>query len=177
MAIESEIELPIPEDVEVEVSQGLIKVEGPNGQAQRQLHFPGIDIIKTDDSIVVSTESPRREQRAMVGTFSSHIRNMLTGVTEGFEYKMRVVYSHFPIQVKVQGREVVIENFLGEREPRKVAIRGDETEVRVQGDELTIKGVDKEAVGQTAANIEQATRITGYDPRVFQDGIYITEKA
>ena len=48
--------------------------------------------------------------------------------------------------------------------------------VEIKGDEVVVSGIDKEAVGQTAANIEQTTRIRGYDPKVFQDGIYPVDK-
>ena len=88
---------------------------------------------------------------------------------------MKIVYSHFPMRVNVKDRNVVIENFLGERHPRFADIRGD-TEVSVKGDTVTLKGINKEDVSQTAANIEKAAVIRGYDPRVFQDGIYITFK-
>jgi len=100
---------------------------------------------------------------------------MMSGVAYGFQYKLKLVYSHFPIQVKVEGRTISIDNFLGERKPRSARIMG-ESSVVVQGDELVVTGIDKEEVGQTAANIEQATRIKGRDPRVFQDGIYLVEK-
>jgi large subunit ribosomal protein L6 len=100
---------------------------------------------------------------------------MFHGVTEGWEYEMEVFYSHFPMQVTVEGAEVVIENFLGEKAPRRTTIHGD-TEVVVDDEELTVSGADKEAVGQTAADIEQLTKVSGKDTRVFQDGVYITAK-
>ena len=78
-------------------------------------------------------------------------------------------------EVKVQGDTVVIDNFLGERHPRSAKIVGS-AEVAVKGDEVTITGINKEHVGQTMANLEQATKIKGRDPRVFQDGIYLTSK-
>jgi large subunit ribosomal protein L6 len=86
-----------------------------------------------------------------------------------------VLYSHFPMQVDVEGDEVVIDNFLGERAPRRTEIRGD-TEVDIDGEDLVLRGPDKEAVGQTAADIEQLTRVKDKDTRVFQDGVYITQK-
>jgi large subunit ribosomal protein L6 len=86
------------------------------------------------------------------------------------------VYSHVPVTVKVEGKRVLIQNFLGERSPRVAKIIGD-TAVEVSGDEITVSGIDKEAVGQTARNIEQATSIKYRDLRVFQDGCYITERA
>jgi large subunit ribosomal protein L6 len=100
---------------------------------------------------------------------------MLYGVTEGWEYKMEVYYAHFPMQVNVQGDEVVIENFLGEKSPRHAKIRGD-TDVQIDGEELVLTGPNKEDVGQTAADIEQLTRVKDKDTRVFQDGVYITQK-
>jgi len=88
---------------------------------------------------------------------------------------MEVHYAHFPMQVDVDGDEVVIENFLGEKAPRRTPVRGD-TEVEIDGEEITLRGSDKEAVGQTAADIEQLTKVTDKDNRVFQDGVYIVEK-
>ena len=80
------------------------------------------------------------------------------------------------MKASVKGPEFVIENFLGEKHPRRAKILGD-TKVEVSGDQVILKGTDIEKVSQTAANIEQATRIRGFDPRIFQDGIYITKKA
>jgi large subunit ribosomal protein L6 len=100
---------------------------------------------------------------------------MIHGVTDGWEYTMEVYYAHFPMQVSVEGDEVVIENFLGERAQRRTPIRGD-TDVQIDGETVTLSGSDKEAVGQTAADIEQLTKVTDKDTRVFQDGVYIVEK-
>jgi large subunit ribosomal protein L6 len=88
---------------------------------------------------------------------------------------MEVFYSHFPMKVRVENDEVVIENFLGEKAPRRTTIHGD-TEVSVDGEEITLTGSDIESVGQTAADIEQLTRVKDKDIRVFQDGVYITTK-
>jgi len=110
-----------------------------------------------------------------MGTFESHVRNAVHGVTEGWTYEMEVFYAHFPMQVSVEGEEVVIENFLGEKSPRRTEIRGD-TDVEIDSEEITLRGPEKEAVGQTAAAIEQLTRVTDKDTRVFQDGVYITAK-
>jgi large subunit ribosomal protein L6 len=79
------------------------------------------------------------------------------------------------MQVDVEGDEVVISNFLGEKDDRRTTIRGD-TQVEVDGEKLTLSGPSKEDVGQTAADIEQLTRVKGKDTRVFQDGVYITRK-
>jgi large subunit ribosomal protein L6 len=72
-------------------------------------------------------------------------------------------------------RKLLIENFTGEKTPRIVRIVGDST-VRVSGDEIVIQGINLQDVSQSAANIEQATKIKDKDQRVFLDGIYIFEK-
>lgn len=168
--------IEIPEGVSVSLSQDVITATGPKGTVERMLWYPGVRIEVREDEVVVDAESSRKEQKAMVGTFASHIRNLITGVNEGFECKMSVVYAHFPMQVKVEGKTLVIGNFLGEKKPRVAKIVG-ETKVKVSGNEVTVSGINKEDVGQTAANIEQKTKIKRFDPRIFQDGIYIVQKA
>lgn len=168
-------EIEIPEGVEVTVENNVVKVKGPKGELERALKYPGVKIFMEDGKVVIYKDFPRRKDIAIARTFKAHINNMIKGVTEGFTYRLKVVYSHFPITVKVQGDKVVIENFLGEKAPRLAQILPG-VKVKVKGQEIVVEGIDKEKVGQTAANIEQATRITKWDRRVFQDGIYIVEK-
>ena len=168
--------IQIPEGVSVSLTQDVLTVRGPKGTVERKFWYPGIKVAVEEEEIVVDASSSRKEQKAMVGTFASHIRNLVTGVTDGFECKMTIVYAHFPMQVKVDGKNLVIGNFLGEKKPRLAKILG-ETKVKVSGNEVTISGINKEDVGQTAANIEQKTKIKRFDPRTFQDGIYIVQKA
>jgi large subunit ribosomal protein L6 len=168
-------EVPIETGVEVTVNNAVIRIEGPRGTLERDLWYPNIEIRVEQDKVCVGTSVNQKTQKSIVGTYASHIANMISGVTYGFQYKLKLVYSHFPIQVKVEGSTISIDNFLGERKPRSARIMG-ESSVVVQGDELVVTGIDKEDVGQTAANVEQATRIKGRDPRVFQDGIYLVEK-
>jgi large subunit ribosomal protein L6 len=171
----SRVALPIPDDVTASEDHLDLTVEGPEGTVTRQLWYPDIDVGVTDDTVVIESVEDDAQTLSTVGTFESHIENMFHGVTEGWEYEMEVFYSHFPMQVDVEGDEVVIENFLGEKAPRRTEIHAD-TDVSVDGEELTVSGPDIEAVGQTAADIEQLTRINDKDVRVFQDGVYITQK-
>jgi large subunit ribosomal protein L6 len=168
-------QIEIPEGVDVQVADSTVIVKGPKGQLSRRLWYPGIEINKEASYLVVNSKLDRKRQRAMVGTLAAHIGNMIAGVTLGFEYKMKVVYSHFPIQLKSGKNELIISNFLGERKSRSAKIVGG-TKVDLGKDEVTLSGIDKEKVGQTMANIEQATRVRGFDIRVFQDGIYLVEK-
>src|SRR5512145_1027787 len=168
--------IKIPEGVSVSLSQGVLTARGPKGTVERKFWYPGIKIEVMGEEVLVDAESSRKEQKAMVGTFTSHIRNLISGVSEGFECKMTIVYAHFPMQVKVEGKTLIIGNFLGEKKPRVAKILG-ETKVKVTGNDVFISGINKEDVGQTAANIEQKTTIKRFDPRIFQDGIYIVQKA
>jgi len=174
--METKRTIGIPEGVNVAISNLNVSISGPLGSLQRELWYPGVTIKRVDSEIVVDTDLSRREQLAMLGTFESHLKNMITGVTKGYEYKMKVVYSHFPIQLKTEGNHVLIGNFLGEKKARKANILGD-TRVTIKGDQVIVNGISKEEVGQTVANIQQATKIRRFDPRVFQDGVYLVERS
>lgn len=167
-------EIPIPEGIEVTINHE-VAVSGSKGDLKRTFKAKNIKISKEDDMIVLEAQFPKKRDKAMLGTIKSHLNNMIIGLTEGFTYKMKIVYAHFPMTVKAEKGKVTIENFLGERHPRTAKILGD-TKVQIKGDEVVVSGINKEEVGQTMANIEQATKIKGRDPRVFQDGIYLVEK-
>ncbi|MCJ2533034.1 MAG: 50S ribosomal protein L6 [Candidatus Thermoplasmatota archaeon] len=169
-------EIEVPEKVQVDIDDGQVTVKGPLGEVSRKLFDVKVEVVKQDSSVFVVINTGRAKHRALMGTFAAHIRNMVHGVTEGFECSMKVVYAHFPIKASVKGDTFVIENFLGEKHPRRADILG-KTKVVIKGDQVVISGLDIEEVGQTAANIERATKIKGFDPRIFQDGIYITKKA
>lgn len=168
--------IPVPPGVKVSFQEDSLQVQGPLGNLSRVLRAPGVVLEVKDSAVVVKATSSRRQHRALAGTLAAHAANMVAGASRGYTCRMKVCFSHFPIQVTVAGREVQISNFLGEKRPRKAKIVG-ASKVEVKGDVLLVTGADIEAVGQTAANIEQATKIKNYDPRVFQDGIYIVEKA
>lgn len=161
--------------VEVEINNNIITVKGPKGEISRIFKHPFVKIKKEDNCIVVESKNDRRKVRAIVGTWLSHIKNMMIGVKNGWEAKLKLVYSHFPARIKVDKKKVIIENFLGEKNPR-VADIVDGVEVKVDKDNILVYGIDKERVGNMALRIEQATKVKKYDRRVFQDGCYIVEK-
>ncbi|MDD1678086.1 MAG: 50S ribosomal protein L6 [Methanomicrobiales archaeon] len=168
--------ITVPAGVTVTQDGALIRVSGPKGMLVRELANPSITITTGDKELIISTESNRKEHIALCGTFASHLRNMVRGVTEGFTYRMKVVYSHFPIQLKQAGNQLEINNFLGEKHPRYARVE-EGVKVQLGNDEVTLEGTNKESLGTTASNIEHATKIRYRDPRVFQDGIYLTERA
>jgi len=169
-----ETKFVIPEGIEVNIDKNSVRVKGKNGELKRSFD-PSIKIKKDNDEIILLSETERRKQKALTGTIAAHINNMFHGVSDKITYKSKIVYSHFPMTVKVRGNVIIIDNFLGEKHPRKAKIN-EGVDVKISGQEVTVTGIDKEKVSQTAANLEQATKIKNRDPRVFQDGIYIVVK-
>ncbi len=175
VAPEVKYTIKIPEDVNVSYDDYVLTVKGPKGEVKREFMHDRVSMRIEDGYVVVYCALPKKKDYAVAGTWNSHVKNMFKGVTEGFEYHLKILFAHFPMKVSVKGDKVVIENFLGERSPRYAKIFGD-VKVEVKGDMVIVKSVNKEHAGQTAANIERATRIKDRDPRVFQDGIYIIKK-
>jgi len=167
----------IPEDVKVEITNRKVRVSGPKGTLEEDLsHLPcALEVDK--GRVLVTSSWPRKAETAKAGTAAARIRNMIKGVKTGFTFKMKVVHAHFPVTLKVieKERKLLIENFTGEKTPRVAQIVGD-SKVKASGDEIVIQGINLEHVSQTAANIEQSTKIKDKDQRVFLDGIYLLEK-
>jgi large subunit ribosomal protein L6 len=175
MKLGAKEEFEAPEGVELKLTGKTVEVSGPKGRLTKTFDIPNVSLKVEGRKISIESKSMRRKEKAAVSAIKAHVQNMCRGVTEGFTYKLRVVYSHFPITVKVDGKHVLIHNFLGERSPRVAKIVGD-TKVEVRGEEIIVSGASKEDVGQTALNIEQATAVKYRDLRTFQDGCYITER-
>ena len=165
----------IPDGVKAHLDGSHLNVTGPKGQISRNVRFPQVAVTCKGNEVTISTESKRKEITAMVGTLEAHTKNMCKGVLSGFEYRMKVVYAHFPIQLKLQGSKLEINNFLGEKKSRYARIEPGVT-AKIANDEVILTGIDRELVGTSAANIEHATHIRNRDPRVFQDGIYIIQR-
>lgn len=174
-AMETVKSIEIPEGVEVKVDGRVVTVTGEKGTLTRDFSHTPVSIMLEETVVKVSVKWPRKRETSFVGTISSHIQNMITGVTKGFTYKLKIVFSHFPISVKVDGKKVVMENFTGERSPRIAKIMG-ETKVSVKGEDVIVQGLSIEQVSQTAANIQRTTKIKVKDPRVFLDGVYVYER-
>jgi large subunit ribosomal protein L6 len=169
-------EVVIPEGTDVSFENGVIKVTGPRGELSRKTDCPGIRVKIDKGRISFESESDRRRAKALAGTWASHARNMIDGVNHGFEARLKIVYSHFPMKFSVEGKKVILGNFLGGRKNREVEIRG-EVEIRNEKDDVIVTGTNKEEVGQAASLIESMARVKGFDRRVFQDGIHLVQKA
>ena len=169
-------EIEIPEGIEVKIEGNSLNVKGSEGELEKSFNVNELDFGIKEGKIIIGSKKARKTEKKKINTFAAHIRNMLKGVTEKFEYQLKTCFNHFPITVEVQGNGAVIKNFLGEKITRGCKILNG-VEVKVDKDIITVSSADRESAGQTAANFEKATRISSKDRRVFQDGIFIINKA
>ncbi len=158
--------MEIPNGITISVEGNKVKAKGPKGEVEKVFDAPGVSVKLNGNVLDVTAPN-----RALKGTFEAHVRNMCYGVEHGYTKKMKMIYAHFPFTLEVKGSTLNIKNLLGEKLPRTSKIIG-KTKIEAKGQEVTISGPDKDAVGQTIANFKRALRIKEKDCRVFQDGIY-----
>ena len=168
-------EITIPTGVDVEMGD-VVTVKHKNFQVKKKLSYPTLNLSKKENKIIIEPKLFSKREKRIINTFKSHILNMIKGVQEPYEYKVKICASHFPMTVTIEGKKLVVKNFLGEKVPRKADIL-ENADVKIEGDLITITSPDKETAGQVAGNFEKCTRITNRDRRVFQDGLWITKKS
>jgi len=171
--------ITLPEGVSASIEGEVVTISKEGESLSREFRHHKVEIRSVEGNLEVFVNLPRRSDKALAGTWAAHLRNMARGVNEGFEYRLKAVFSHFPMSLKVEGKQLTIANLFGEKVPRvaKLPWTPAEVEVRVESKtDVVVKGADREKVGQTAANIERACRIKKRDRRVFQDGVYIISK-
>lgn len=165
----------IPQGVDIDVHNSLVTVKAGGKEVKREFKAKHISIKKAERTIIVSTESRKKADFAILGTIVAHIGNMVRGARDGITYKLRIVYAHFPMTATYQNNIFSVSNFLGEKTSRKVELPGG-VNIEIKGQEITLTGSDKEVLGIAASRIEHVCNITKRDRRIFQDGIYIVEK-
>ena len=171
--------IALPEGASASIAGDVITVSKDGQSLSREFRHHKVEVRAVNGDLEVFVNLPRRSDKALAGTWAAHLRNMALGIDEGFEYRLKAVFSHFPMSLKVDGNQMIINNLFGEKVPRvaKLPWSPAEVEVRVENKtDVVVRGADREKVGQTAANIERACRIKKRDRRVFQDGIYIVSK-
>ncbi len=166
----------LPQGVSAKLDGFVLMVKGPKGEVTKELKDSLVTVAVNGNDVAVTTPKSSRAFRMRQGTFVAHVGNMVRGVTQGYVYKLKVCSGHFPMTVAVAGDLFTVKNYIGEKTPRTFKV-DPRAKINVAGDDITIESVDKEVAGQTAASIEQITRRTGFDIRIFQSGIYITDKA
>ncbi|VFQ63618.1 unnamed protein product [Cuscuta campestris] len=178
--------MDIPDEVKIKVKAKQIEVEGPRGRLSRNFKHLNLDFqLITDEGtgkkkLKVDAWFASRKSMAAIRTALSHVQNLITGVTNGFRYKMRFVYAHFPINASItnESKSIEIRNFLGEKKVRKVDMLDGVNVVRSEKvkDELILDGNDIELVSRSCALINQKCLVKNKDIRKFLDGIYVSEK-
>ena len=171
LAKKFEAEVTIPQDVKVNFKNFILSVNGPLGKTYKNFKNIPVDVNILDNKILIKATGTRKKHYAILNTAKSLIQTLCEGVVEGYTLKMKIISSHFPITVKTDGKNVLIENFQGEKAPRTSKILG-KTKVTPKGDDLIITGHVLTDVTQTAAEIQSASKIKNKDHRVFLDGIY-----
>lgn len=168
-------EVVIPEGVKITQKKHMLTFEGPLGKTFKSFRSIPVKIEIVENKVMLKTIDFRKRDYAILHTARSIIRNICEGLVEGYTIKMKVVFAHFPITVKVDGKTILIENFQGERAPRSTHIVGN-TKVIPKGEDVILTGEVWTDITQTAANIELKTKVKNKDHRVFLDGIYVYEK-
>jgi large subunit ribosomal protein L6 len=175
MSIKQEISaaVDIPSTVRGSIEENTITITGKLGTLKKDLSRLPATVRIEHKQFIIKPYDSRKKDLAITNTARSIIENMVKGVENGFTYKLKIVYAHFPISVKARGREIYVENYFGERSPRISKVVGDDTKVNIIGEDVIVQGPSLEHVSQTAANIEFSTKVKGKDQRVFLDGLYI----
>ena len=170
-----EVTITVPAAVKVSESHKILSVEGPLGKTRKNFKRIPVDIKVDGKNITVKSLGTRKKDYAIFKTAESLVNTLIKGVQTGYTYKMKIVYAHFPITAKVKDGYIHVENFQGERAARVSKIFGT-TKVVPKGDDIIITGPVLTDVSQTAASLQQNTKVKNKDSRVFLDGVYLFEK-
>ena len=171
-----EITVELPDGVEARIEKRILFLKGPKGENKRDISNPKLKLELKDKTIVISSIKTTKREKKLVYTYASHLRNMIKGVIENHVYTLKICSSHFPMNVAVNNNQLIIKNFIGEKSPRILNFKEGVT-VKVEGDKINVESVDKELAGTAASDIEKITKRPNFDTRIFQDGIYIINKA
>jgi large subunit ribosomal protein L6 len=142
--------ISVPESVTVELAPGRVSVKGPKGELQQSL-VAEMKVEQENGTVTVSRPTDRGEHRALHGLTRSLIANMVEGVTEGFEKRLEIQGVGYRAQLKGKSLELA----LGYSHPVSIQPpEGIEFEVPQQT-EIIVRGIDKQLVGQVAADIRK----------------------
>lgn len=165
--------IPVPSGVDVKVSGAAVSIKGPKGQLERALP-EGITAAVADGEITVSRGSDASSVRALHGLVRSLLANMVTGVTEGYEKRLEIHGVGY--RAAKQGNDIELSVGFSHT-VKKAAPPGIEFDVPVPT-KISIRGIDKELVGQTAAEIRAIKKPEPYKAKgIRYEGEHIRRKA
>jgi large subunit ribosomal protein L6 len=149
--------IEIPQGVEVKFEDSQIIIKGPKGELKQEIH-PMVKVEQKDKQLIVSvTDEGNKTQKSLWGLFGSLIKNMVEGVTEGFNKKLEV--NGVGYKVALQGDKLILN--VGYSHPVEYNIpKGIETEV--DKNIISLSGIDKQLVGETAAQIRRIRKPEPY---------------
>lgn len=154
--------IKIPAGVQIDIADNKVTVSGPKGKMEI-IHAYEVKVEKSDDVINVEKKQSSRRAAAMWGTTNRLISNMIEGVTEGFEKKLELNGVGYRMAVKGNNLELA----LGFSHPVQMAIPEGLT-ATIEGNALTISGIDKQKVGQFAAEIRELKPVEPYKGKGFK---------
>jgi len=167
--------LDIPDGISCSITGKKLICKKGDLEVSRAMDIQNIILETRDSKLFLSCKKGSKKEFKVIKTFIAHARNMFRGLNKKFVYKLEACNLHFPMTLKVEKDVLLVNNFLGEKTPRSAKI-AQGVEVNLSGTKITLTSSNKESAGQTATNIEKATKIKNRDRRVFQDGIFITSR-
>ena len=165
----------VPDGVTVTIKKQGVTARGQHGEVSRKWKEPDVHAVVEGNKVIISAKNADKRLKRAVATLRAHIRNIIDGVKNNNEYKLKICSSHFPMQVSMEGNTLIVKNYFGEKVPRKITMPKD-AQIKIQGDKIAIIGPDVDKVGEAASKMEQVCRITNRDRRIFQDGIFLIER-
>lgn len=168
-------EIDMPEGVSAEYKNGMLKLKGPNGEVSRKMLSRSADIKVEGQKMRLTSSITGKRAKKEMHTYRAHMNNMIRGVSEGHVYKLAIVSSHFPMTVSLKGNELTVKNYVGEKQLRVVKVP-EGVKATVSSDSIVLESANKEVVGNFAGTLEKLLFRPNFDNRIFQDGMYITEK-
>lgn len=164
--------ITVPSGVDVALNGSEMTVKGPKGELKFTVRGP-IDVQIDDNIITVTRPDDERESRSMHGLTRTMINNMIIGVTEGYSKKLEIVGTGYRVLAKGQDLEFSLgySHTIPFPAPQGIAFQ-------VEGNKVTVSGIDKQLVGETAANIRKLRRTEPYKGKgIRYEGEQIRRKA
>ena len=174
-------EIELPDGISGSLNDNFLLIKGPNGEVKYKQPRSILIKIATmsqieNKKIIFESKSSTKYDKKTIGSLIAHVKNMIKGSLQKHTYILKICSGHFPMNVSASNNKFIVKNFLGEKVSRTLQLKQG-ADVKVEGDLIYVTSVSKETAGQVSADIEQLTRRPGYDTRIFQDGIYLINKA
>lgn len=179
MSILTQETISIPENCQVTLNNKILNITGAAGTNSYDFNHIMMVMDIVENTIRLRLWNGDRSSKSKIITASSQIKNMIKGAQNGFKYKLRAVYKHFPISfcISEDKQTLGVLNYLGQKNKREFKMRGKTiVEMDPERDTISISGCNLEDVSQSAGTIQNSFRPRKFDFRVFLDGIYISTK-